>query len=269
MNKILLIGCGNMGSALLEAWSKKTTNHFTVVDPQQYLKLRKKFQKIHILKDINQIKSINKFDIIIFAIKPQISDLIMKKISNFIFKKNTLFISVVAGKKISFYNNFLPLKNQLVRVMPNLPAIVEESMSCLVANKYLSKSNKNKVNLLFSKAGKVLWLKNEKELDKVTAISGSGPAYFYLFIEYFEKACQKLGFTETVSKNLVFQTALGSLKLLSVDKRSAQDLRKNIAIKGGTTEAALKILMKNNDFNKIFSRAIMQAHKKAIVLGKK
>ena len=140
MNKILLIGCGNMGSALLEAWSKKTTNHFTVVDPQQYLKLKKKYKKINILKDINQIKSINKFDIIIFAIKPQISDLIMKKICNFIFKKNTLFISVVAGKKISFYNNFLPLKNQLVRVMPNLPALVEESMSCLVANKYLSKT---------------------------------------------------------------------------------------------------------------------------------
>ena len=184
----------------------------------------------------------------------------MKQFIDLTYKKNVLFISIIAGKKITFFNNFLPLKNQFIRVMPNMPALVEEGMSCLVSNKLVSKQNKYKASVLF---------KHEKELDKVTAISGSGPGYFFLFINFLEKAAAELGFNERILKQLVHQTALGSIRLLVSDNKSAEKLAQNIAIKGGTTEAAIKIFKKDNQLKKIINRAVKAAHKRAIELGNK
>jgi len=185
------------------------------------------------------------------------------------YKKNVLFISIIAGKKISFFNNFLPRKNQFVRIMPNMPSLVEEGMSCLVANKNTSIQNKNIITTLFNKIGKTYWLSSEKKLDKVTAISGSGPGYFFLFIDLLEKAAIKLGFTEKISKKLVYQTAFGSIKLLINNSKSAEKLANDIAIKGGTTEEAIKIFKKNNQLKNMIDKAVKAAHKRAIELGKK
>ena len=133
MNKILLIGCGHMGFALLSAWHKKTSNYFTVIDPKQYKILNRTYKKrVSAFYSIDKISSVKNFDIIVFAIKPQIADQVMQHFVNLKYKKNVLFISIVAGKKISFFKNFLPIKNQFVRVMPNMPAFVNEGISCLV-----------------------------------------------------------------------------------------------------------------------------------------
>ena len=252
MNKILLIGCGHMGLALLRAWHRKTSNFFTVIDPKQYKKLNRWHKKrVSAFNNINKIKNTQHFDIIIFAVKPQIANKAMKQFIDLTYKKNVLFISIIAGKKIIFFNNFLPLKNQFIRVMPNMPAFVEEGMSCLVSNKEVSRQNKNKASALFGTVGKILWFKHENELDKVTAISGSGPGYFFLFIDLLEKAAAELGFNKKILKQLVHQTALGSIRLLIRDNKSAEKLTQNIAIKGGTTEAAIKIFKKNNQLKKI------------------
>jgi len=270
MNKILLIGCGHMGSSLLRAWHKKTSDHFTIIDPKQYNKLNRTYKKkVLAFDNIDKIKSTRHFDIIIFAVKPQIANKAMKQFIDLTYKKNVLFISIIAGKKITFFNNFLPLKNQFIRVMPNMPALVEEGMSCLVSNKLVSKQNKYKASVLFNIVGKILWFKHEKELDKVTAISGSGPGYFFLFINFLEKAAAELGFNERILKQLVHQTALGSIRLLVSDNISAEKLAQNIAIKGGTTEAAIKIFKKDNQLKKIINRAVKAAHKRAIELGNK
>ena len=180
-----------------------------------------------------------------------------------------MFISVVAGKKISFFNNFLPTKNQFVRVMPNMPVFVKEGMSCLVSNKFISKQNKNKTTILFNKVGKTLWFSHEKELDKVTAISGSGPAYYFLFIDLLEKISTELGFNKKIAKKLVYQTALGSIQLLMSNSKSAEQLTKNIAIRGGTTEAAIKVFKKNNQLKKIINQAVNAAYIRSVQLGKK
>ena len=109
MNKILLIGCGHMGSALLSAWHKKTFNYFTIVDPIHYKTLKQLYkQRVTTFNSIDRINNAQKFDIIIFAVKPQIAEQVMKKFINFKYKNNTLFISIIAGKKISFFKNFLP-----------------------------------------------------------------------------------------------------------------------------------------------------------------
>ena len=270
MNKILLIGCGHMGSALLSAWHKKTSNYFTIIDPQQYNKLNKLYKKrVSAFNDFDKIKNTQYFDIIIFAIKPQIATKVMRKFIGLKYNKKVLFVSIIAGKKISFFNNFLPRNNQFVRVMPNMPSMVEEGVSCLVTNKNTSKQNKNIVTDLFGKIGKIYWLSSEKELDKVTAISGSGPGYYFLFIDLLEKAAVKLGFTRKIAKELVYQTAFGSVKLLINNSKSAEKLTNDIAIKGGTTEAAIRFFKKNNQLKNMINKAVKAAHKRAIELGKK
>ena len=270
MNKILLIGCGHMGSALLNAWHKNTSDYFTIVDPIHYKTLNKLYkQRVSTFNSIDRINNTRQFDIIIFAVKPQIAEQVMKKFINFKYKKNTLFISIIAGKKISFFKNFLPKKNQFVRVMPNMPALIKEGMTCLVSNQVTSKQNKRKVTVLFSKIGKILWFNNEKQLDKVTAISGSGPGYFFLFIDLLEKTAIKLGFNNKKAKQLVYQTALGSIQMLLSNSKSAEKLIKDIAIEGGTTEAAIKVFNKNNQLKKIINKAVNKAHKRAVALGKK
>ena len=213
MNKILLIGCGHMGSALLTAWSSKTNNHFSVVDPVKYKKINKKFnKKIHAFKTLNQVRDFLLFDVIIFAVKPQIAKKVLEDFESRQFKKSAVFISIIAGKKINFFNQFLPLRNQFIRVMPNMPAMIDQGMSCMVPNRYVSRFNKNKIELLFSKVGRILWLKNEIEMNKVTAISGSGPGYVFLFMDAFEKAALQLGLGERNTKKLVYQTVTPEMK---------------------------------------------------------
>ena len=267
MNKILLVGCGHMGSALLSSWFKKTSFSFSVIDPNNYKNIKKKYsKKVSVFKTIEAIQDINKFNIIIFAIKPQIAKQVISEFHS-ISNKNILFISIVAGKRFSFFDKYFNTKKQIVRVMPNMPALVERGMSCLVSNKLTSKKNKKIAKKLFDIVGKTIWLKKESDLDKITAISGSGPAYLFMFIEYFESVARDLGFTSVIAKQLVYQTALGSIELLVKDMRSAKQLKESIAVKGGTTEAAINVFEKNSLFKKIIKNAIKNAYHRSIKLG--
>ena len=140
MNKILLIGCGHMGSALLKAWSLSTNYSFIVIDPVQYKKINKGYNnKVISFESLEEIKDISLIDTVIFAVKPQILLKVLENIQNYKFRKKTVFISIVAGKKINFFNKFILSPNQFIRVMPNMPALIKQSMSCLVSNKYVTK----------------------------------------------------------------------------------------------------------------------------------
>lgn len=263
-----MVGCGHMGSALLAFWYKQKTNKITIIDPKKYRILKKKFnKKISVFNSADKIKNYKVFNIIIFCVTPQVSASVLKKFKNFQYKKNVLFISIIAGKKISFFDNYLPKNNQLIRVMPNMPASIGYGLSCLVPNKKTSVINKNKAVNLFSKSGKAMVFKNEKDIDKVTAISGSGPGYFFLFIDLLQQSALKLGFNKKISKDLVLYTALGSIKLIMKDKDAKYYLKK-IAIKGGTTEAAIKAFERKNNFKKIINKAIKTAYLRSIKLGK-
>ena len=257
MKNILIIGCGHMGSALLEAWSKESLYNFHVIDPLRYNKINSKFKssKIKCYKNINYIKNTKIFDIILVAITPQIAYESLKDYKLLKFKKTCLLVSIVAGKKISFFKQFFP-------------ALVMEGVSCMVANNLVSKVNKSKIQKLFSKIGLAIWLKSEKDIDVATAISGSGPGYVFYIIDAIENAANKLKLSKEVNKKIIYQTFLGSLKLQQKTKQSAYKLSKTIAIKGGTTEAGLKVLKKNN-VNKIFFETLLSAYKKARDLGSK
>ena len=270
MNKVLLVGCGNMGTALVKSWLNLNSYSFTVVDPFNFKKLKNKFnnKKINILNKAPIQKEINKFDIIIFAVKPQIADRVLSEYKDFEFKKNSIISSIIAGKKIIFFQKRLKNANQFVRIMPNMPALIRNGISCFVSTNNLSNKNKKTINQLFLKVGKTLWLNNESQIDKATAVSGSGPGYVYALINSFEKGAQKLGFSKKQSRELVLTTILGSIYLMQETKKEPYDLEKSIAVKGGTTEAGLKNL-KNNNIDKIIYKTYMSAYKKAKILGKK
>ena len=269
MNKILLIGCGHMGAALLKAWISKTDYSFIVVDPSQFKKINRIFNnRVVAFKDIGSIKNTNLIDIIIIAVKPEITIQVMKSLSKHIFSKKIIYLSIVAGKKINFFNKFLPKNNQFIRVMPNMPVLVNQGMSCLFANENVSSKNKKTINSLFLQVGKTLWLKNEIEINKVTAISGSGPGYIFLIVDAFEKAALQLGLDKIATKKLVHQTILGSINLLTKENLSASTLAQNIAVKGGTTEAALNKFKNKKILHETFKKAIKAAFIRANQLGK-
>ena len=259
-----------MGTALVQSWLNLNSYSFTVVDPFNFKKLKNKFNnnKIDILNKAPIQKEINKFDIIIFAVKPQIADRVLSEYKDFEFKKNSIISSIIAGKKIIFFQKRLKNANQFVRIMPNMPALIRNGISCFVSTNNLSNKNKKTINQLFLKVGKTLWLNNESQIDKATAVSGSGPGYVYALINSFEKAAQKLGFSKKQSRELVLTTILGSIYLMQETKKEPYDLEKSIAVKGGTTEAGLKNL-KNNNIDKIIYKTYMSAYKKAKILAKK
>ena len=269
MNNVLFIGCGHMGSALLEAWCSNKLYNFTIIDPARYKIINNKFRnkKIQAFKTILQIKDCNIFNIVILAIKPQVVEKVLGDYKLFNFKKSCVLVSIIAGKKISFFRKLLPNIKQIIRVMPNMPAIIGEGVSCLVSNDYVSNVNKNKIRKLFSKVGLALWLNNEKEINIVTAISGSGPGYVFYLIDAMEKSANKLGLKEHLNTKIILQTFLGSLKLLKSTGKRASEFAKIIAIKGGTTEAGIKIMKKNN-IHKILENTLQSAYKKANFLGK-
>ena len=270
MSKVLLVGCGHMGTALVKSWLNLNSYSLTVVDPFNFKKLKNKFnnKKIKILNKVPIQKEIEKFDIIIFAVKPQIADRVLFEYKDFEFKKNSIISSIIAGKKITFFKKRLKNANQFVRIMPNMPVLIRNGISCFVSNNKLSIENKNIINELFLKVGKIVWLKSENQIDKATAISGSGPGYIFALINSFEKAAQKFGFSKKQSRELVITTILGSVYLMQETKKEPSELEKSIAVKGGTTEAGIKNL-KNYNINKIIFKTYMSAYKRAKILGKK
>ncbi len=269
MNNVLIVGCGHMGSALLESWNKKTNYNFSVIEPKHYSSLKKKYsKKINFFKSFEEIKNIKKYDIIVFAIKPQIAEKVIRQFKINL-KRNILLISIIAGKKISFFSKILGSQHQIIRVMPNMPASVGKGITCLICKKEISRQHKKISSFLFKKVGEIIWLNKESEIDKITAISGSGPAYFYFFIECLLQASKELNLSDNVSKKLVYNTVFGSIKLLENSTKSAKKLKENIAVKGGTTEAAINIFEKDKLFKNIVKKAVFAAYRRSLFLGKK
>tara|TARA_Y100001970_G_scaffold154418_1_gene189181 strand:+ start:10783 stop:11592 length:810 start_codon:yes stop_codon:yes gene_type:complete len=269
MKRLLLIGCGHMGSALLNAWQKFRSYNISVIDPINYKLIKKKYKnkRIQTYNDINKLEDISKFDVVVLAVTPQIIDKILLKIKFLKLKKNSVIISIIAGKKIKFFKDSLSNSRQIIRVMPNMPALIERGVTCMVANKFVSAKNKKLTSNLFSKVGKIFWFPNENYIDMATAVSGSGPGYVFNLINSMEKAAINLGFSKNQSREMVLETFLGALILMRQSGKNSQELIKSIAIKGGTTEAGLK-KMNELKIRKLLKNTILAAFKKAKYLGK-
>ncbi len=265
MKKVGVIGCGNMGSVLIDAVVSMVgaENVFCFdVDKNKLEFLAKNFK---IKPEVSNENVVKNSDIVILAIKPQQFNEVLYKIKEFVTKQKVI-VSIAAGVKVRSIEKVLSKKIQIIRCMPNLPMKVSKGVIAICKNKSCSSSNYEFVKKIFFKKGIVLEVK-EDLIDLVTALSGSGPAYIFLISDIMQNVAIKLGFSKKLVAKLVNHTILGAAEMLVRETKTAKELMEAVTSKGGTTEQALKVFFENNLYE-IFYKAIEKAYLRAKELSK-
>lgn len=280
LHKIGFIGAGNMGQAIIGALIKSKccppSNLFVCDVVKKQTDILKKTYGITILPDNGEI--INACDVIIFAVKPQsVSQILSELNAAAIFKKTSgkkIFISIAAGTPIKKFEDFIydaiedDKKRQLpiLRVMPNTPALVLSGMSGLCANAFATAEDIQIAKKILSAMGKVIECQ-ESDMDAVTAVSGSGPAYCFYLAEAMIEAAVNLGLSPENAAEMTIATLKGAMILLENQSISASELRKKVTSPGGTTEAAITVL-DDNSVKQIIIQAVTAAAQRSKELSR-
>lgn len=267
-DNILLVGCGKMGEALLKGIHPKLFSPEQIIvlekDPELGYDINRRYGiKIVGGAENNKIPSNFKIDTVLFAIKPQDAESLIPNFAK-ITDTETLFLSIIAGKTTSFYEKHLGKERYIVRTMPNLPALVGQGVTALYANVNCTSIHKKRAEDLFNAVGETFWAKDEKTMDLVTAVSGSGPAYVFYFIESLYEAGRELGLSEEIAMSLAKSTVVGSSDLAKNSDKSISQLREQVTSPNGTTDAALKILMdEHTGLKPLIQRTVKAAERRA------
>jgi pyrroline-5-carboxylate reductase len=260
MKRIAIIGCGHMGEAILSGLISKrhiAGNRIFVSDKNvSRLKAIRKKYRVNIRQ--YNVDACAMCDIVILAVKPNDIESVLRQVSDII--EDKLVISIAAGKTVDFVGQKSNSK-RVVRAMPNMPALAGCAMTALSYAKGLHKIDMQQAEAIFGCIGKVVVL-DEKYMDAVTAVSGSGPAYLFLLMEAMAKAAVSLGLKKNMAFELVTQTIYGSSFLQYTLDECPAALRESITSKGGTTEAALKVFKKEG-FEKIVQSAVKAAFQRS------
>ena len=249
MKNVVLFGYGKMGSSIAKGWMLKSLNYnFLVVEKEMSLRTIANNDGIKSYENFEQLLKFVDFkqlDIIFLAVKPQQMNEAIQVFSKINFSK-TLFISIAAGLSFDWFQSKLKKNIKLIRAMPNLPASIGFGVTG-----YCKTSNVNKIDLhdaedLLNAFGKAIYLESESLIDVVTAISGSGPAYVFYFVEVLSEIGMHEGLSKKNAKALAIETVIGSARLLETSNINPKVLRKNVTSPGGTTEAGLEVLASNN-----------------------
>ncbi|NQV04282.1 MAG: pyrroline-5-carboxylate reductase [Candidatus Omnitrophica bacterium] len=252
-----IIGAGNMGRAIA-----LRMNTQTLISDKISARLRFGGKRcVKVAK--NNIDLVRRSDIVIIAVKPQHIIKVLKEITPYV--GSSLVISIAAGVKTVSIEKVLP-KARVLRVMPNMPAIVGQGISAIVRGRLAKKKDVDIAERIFSKVGDVVRVK-ESSMDAVTALSGSGPAYYFLFTDILEKAGHSLGLKKDLARQLTLATFMGASASASAMKISMQDFVKKVASKGGTTEAALKVF-KQRGLDRIVKAALRAAYARSCTLSR-
>ncbi|MDA8169733.1 MAG: pyrroline-5-carboxylate reductase [Nitrospiraceae bacterium] len=256
------IGGGNMAEALIKGIAARGNRDIIVSEPNETR--RNHLEKSHGVKTTaSNREAVEKSGIIVLAVKPQIMDEVLSGIKDLVDGTKT-FVSIAAGIRISYLRERLGTE-RIVRVMPNTPALVGEGMSVLSMCECMHDADFSKIKDIFMSVGKVRVMP-EKYMDAVTALSGSGPAFYALFIEAVAEGAAKAGLPEDVSLELALQTALGTVRMLE-EGIGTLKLRQMVTSPGGTTEAGLKVL-EERGFKGVLYDTIEAAVRRAGELGK-
>ncbi|MGK0270926.1 MAG: pyrroline-5-carboxylate reductase [Cocleimonas sp.] len=242
---ITFIGAGNMPRSLVSGLTKEEMQYnirLSDPNPEQLQGIQKYWPTVETFTD--NIEAIKGADVVILAVKPQIMELVCEPLQTIIQSENPLIISIAAGITIGNISTWLDDANaSIVRCMPNTPSLVQSGMTGLFANSAVSSEQSNLAESILRAVGSTLWLSTEESLNAVTAVSGSGPAYYFLVMEAMQNAAQELGLSAEDARLLVLQTAFGAAKLALESSDDAGVLRQRVTSKGGTTEAALNKLI--------------------------
>ncbi|RLA02877.1 MAG: pyrroline-5-carboxylate reductase [Gammaproteobacteria bacterium] len=240
-----IIGAGNMATAVIAGLIESGYPADKIIAANRgQEKLQALSSKFGIGTTQNNRQAVQDAEVVILAVKPAVIKTVCTEIAEDI--EQQLILSLAAGKKISTIKKYLDCNGPVIRAMPNTPCLLSKGTTGLFAEPQVSQTNRDFVTSLFSNIGEVVWLDSEIQIDVVTALSGSGPAYYFYLAEAMIKAGVELGLDEAISQKLVNQTALGSAAMLTNQPvTSAKDLRKAVTSPNGTTEAATNLFDKN------------------------
>ena len=240
--KITFIGGGNMARAIYRGLIESgfPTENIGVVDPSEAAQSAARASGLIRIAESATDADLSA-DLIVLAIKPQITGIALSPLAHRVSSTATV-LSIIAGINSASLANLLGLPNDdaVVRSMPNTPALVGEGMTGLFSNSDQRAHGRLLAERVMSAVGQCVWVSNESDLDLVTAISGSGPAYFFLFMESLADAAVELGMSPQTAHQLSVQTALGAAKLAQTSDDALAKLRENVTSPGGTTEQAIK-----------------------------
>ncbi|MBI4180598.1 MAG: pyrroline-5-carboxylate reductase [Chloroflexi bacterium] len=264
--KIAFVGGGNMGEAMLSAILDKKLSQPQDISVSDVSEARRQFlaQKYGVLTTSDNRQAIAGRDVVVLSIKPQNLAEVMTGLSGQL-KPSQLVLSIIAGATIITLHNGLK-HNRIVRAMPNTPAQIGEGISVWTATDAVTKKQRGWASSILGAIGKEIYVADEDYINMATAVSGSGPAYFFLFVEVLVAAAMRIGLPRDMAQELVLQTMLGSGHLIRKSGKEPAELRRMVTSPGGTTAEALLQLEKGG-FANLVARAVRGAYDKARQLG--
>lgn len=260
------IGAGNMAYALVSGLINHghAPEHLAMSDTNaELLSLRQEEFSLKVFKDNQQL--VEHCDVIVLAVKPQALSDVCRQIADTV-REDQLLVSIAAGVHIHDIDRWLNKGKSIVRTMPNTPSLLGRGITGLFANEQTSDTQQDIAQTIMHAVGKTLWVETEDLLDAVTAVSGSGPAYFFLMIESMTKAGESLGLDHNAAELLSIETALGAALMASESADTPRELRKKVTSPNGTTQAAIESLQDQN-FEAVVSHALSAAYHRAGELG--
>ena len=262
--KLGFVGGGNMATAMIVGLKQQQ------FDPQsiQVIELdadkRKHLETTYGIKTSNQLEDVASNDVIILAVKPQQLKALASSLAPVL--KQQLILSIAAGIRIEDLSRWLGNYTSIVRAMPNTPAQIQSGVTGVYAAPEVSAKQKQQATEILDAIGETIWLSREDELDAVTAISGSGPAYVFYLIEALQEAAVQLGLSEAQAKQLSIATFQGASQLAANSSTPVQTLRAQVTSKGGTTEQGI-LSLETSQVKQAIVLAAQQAEKRAKIMG--
>lgn len=264
---ILLVGCGNMGFALLKGWLGLSDLTLHVVEPAEPLRKRAADAGATIYSEAAGLPSELVPDLTFLAVKPQVMGAVVPQYQHLAGGRTT-FVSIAAGMTIATLSSMLPGPTPLIRCMPNTPAAIGRGMLVSVANDNVGEPARTLAERLLETSGETAWIDDESLMDAVTAISGSGPAYVLHFIECLAEAGVFVGLPADLAAKLALQTVAGSGELARLSDDPPSRLREQVTSPGGTTAAALNVFMTDGALQSLMIKAAIAARDRGRELGK-
>ncbi|WP_269933335.1 pyrroline-5-carboxylate reductase [Aminobacter sp. HY435] len=268
--RLILAGCGNMGYAMLRGWlnsGKLAPSETFVVEPNAELRARAAELGSRVASESGGIPADASPEIVVIAVKPQVIREVTADYRRF-GNGRTTFVSVAAGTAVGTFAEILGSQTPIMRCMPNTPAAIGKGMMVVYANEHVSERARNLVGDLLSASGEVATIADEGLMDAVTAVSGSGPAYIFHFIECLTAAAEHAGLPPKTASLLAMQTVYGAASLAAESREDPAVLRKQVTSPNGTTAAALNVLMGENRLQTLVTEAVEAARVRSIELGK-
>jgi len=260
---LLLVGCGQMGGALLRGWrARHLAERHVVVEPGPGAAAFANQPDVIAVAAADQLPPDLKPDAIVFAVKPQLMGEVLPAYRRFA-GGGTLFLSIAAGKTLGFFARQLGAAAPVVRAMPNTPAAIGRGIAVACASRAVAAAQRALAERLLGAVGEVGWVDDEALIDAVTAVSGSGPAYVFLLIECLAKAGVAAGLPAELAMRLARATVAGSGELARRSAEPAARLRDSVTSPGGTTRAALDVLMAPDGLESLLTRAVLAAARRS------